>query len=278
MNQPYLRIVESTGSTNADLLQAATAEPEAWPHLSGILARHQRGGRGRTGRSWDTDAHTALTFSVVLRPDRPREQWSWLPLLAGVAVLRAAAGQPVAGEPDEAGKEQAVAAVGGTVTDAALGSRLALKWPNDLVHTDGAQDLPDWHRLRKVGGLLAEVLPDGTGVVLGIGVNLAGASLPVPWAGTLAEVGIETDAQTLAERIVASLAHVLADPAITTDPRSAVGPHVVTLGTQVRVDLPTGPAVHGEATGLADDGALVVRTGDGARHVHAGDVAHVRLG
>ncbi|CAM3534216.1 biotin--[acetyl-CoA-carboxylase] ligase [Occultella aeris] len=257
MTKPYLRIVESTGSTNADLLRAATAEPDAWPHLSGILARHQRGGRGRTGRTWDTDAHAALTFSVVLRPDRPREQWSWLPLLAGVAVLRAMPA-PVAG--------------------GAPGVRLALKWPNDLVHTGGGQDLPDWHRLRKVGGLLAEVLPDGSGVVLGIGVNLAGASLPVPWAGTLAEVGIETDAQTLAARIVASLAHVLADPAITADPRSAVGPHVVSLGAEVRVELPTGPAIHGEATGLADDGALVVRTDAGVRHVHAGDVAHVRLG
>ncbi|WP_154795251.1 biotin--[acetyl-CoA-carboxylase] ligase [Occultella kanbiaonis] len=264
MSAPRLMVVESTGSTNADLLRAATAEPDAWPHLSGILARHQRGGRGRTGRSWDTDAHTALTFSVVLRPDRPREQWSWLPLLAGVAVLRAVpAAEPVAGEPAAGGPPDA---------------RLALKWPNDLVHTGGGQDLPDWHRLRKVGGLLAEVLPDGSGVVLGIGVNLAGASLPVPWAGTLAEVGIETDAQTLAARIVASLARVLADPAITADPRSAVGPHVVSLGAEVRVDLPTGPAIHGEATGLADDGALVVRTDAGARHVHAGDVAHVRLG
>jgi BirA family biotin operon repressor/biotin-[acetyl-CoA-carboxylase] ligase len=262
MSAPRLMIVESTGSTNADLLRAATAEPDAWPHLSGILARRQRGGRGRSGRSWDTDAHAALTFSVVLRPDRPREQWSWLPLLAGLAVLRAAAGQPVAGE-----------AASGRGTK----PRLALKWPNDLVHLAGAQDLPDWHRLRKVGGLLAEVLPDGSGVVLGIGVNLAGASLPVPWAGTLAEVGIETDAQTLAERIVAMLTHVLADPAITADPRSAVGPHVVTLGAQVRVDLPPGPAIHGEATGLADDGALVVRTEDGTRQVHAGDVAHVRL-
>ncbi|TDE88003.1 biotin--[acetyl-CoA-carboxylase] ligase [Occultella glacieicola] len=276
MHTPHLRVVESTGSTNADLLRAATADPGGWPHLSGILARHQRSGRGRTGRSWDTDDHAALTFSIVLRPDRPREQWSWLPLLAGVAVLRAAASAAPGTAPkarESAGSRGATVGGGGSG-----GTELALKWPNDLVHTRGAEDLPDWGRLRKVGGLLAEVLPDASGVVLGIGVNLAGERLPVPWAGTLAEIGVETDAQALAHRIVASLADVLADPAIAADPRSAVGPHLVTLNTRVRVDLPSGPPVQGVAAGLAADGALVVHTTAGERTVHAGDVAHVRIG
>src|SRR5699024_4987748 len=87
--EPRLEIVEETGSTNVDLARAAGSDPGAWPHLSALLARRQLAGRGRTGRTWSTNEHAALTFSIVLRPDQPREQWGWLPLLGGAAVVQA---------------------------------------------------------------------------------------------------------------------------------------------------------------------------------------------
>ena len=291
--EPRLEIVEATGSTNADLARVAGSDPGAWPHLSALLARRQLAGRGRSGRTWDTDEHAALTFSIVLRPDQARERWGWIPLLGGAAVvqaLRAAmpladGGAALAGEshlsqaPTDGGghlsRDAAVpAGSAGTATHEVV---IGLKWPNDVVHLGGAEVLQDWGCLRKVGGLLAEVLPDGRALVLGIGINLVADRLPVPWAGTAAELGVRTDPTRLAVAIRGHLAAMLADWSAGADPRELVAPLCLTLGTAVRIGRPDGSALEGEAVDLAADGALVVRMEDGTdRVVRAGDVTHLR--
>ena len=43
--------VESTGSTNSDLIRALSDNPEAWPHLSVLVAESQTEGRGRNGNA-----------------------------------------------------------------------------------------------------------------------------------------------------------------------------------------------------------------------------------
>lgn len=293
--EPRLEIVEATGSTNADLARAAGSDPEAWPHLSALLARRQLAGRGRSGRTWATDEHAALTFSIVLRPDQPRERWGWLPLLGGTAVVQALrAAMPVAdgdahrvSEPHlsegsgdgGAPLSRQFAASAGSAGVATHEVAVGLKWPNDVVHLGGTEVLAEWGCLRKVGGLLAEVLPDGRSLVLGIGINLVGDRLPVPWAGTAADLGVRIDPTRLAVAIRGRLAALLADWAAGTDPREVVAPMCLTLGTAVRVGRPDGSALEGEAVDLADDGALVVRLDDGTeRVVRAGDVTHLRSG
>jgi BirA family biotin operon repressor/biotin-[acetyl-CoA-carboxylase] ligase len=50
-----------------------------------------------------------------------------------------------------------------------------------------------------------------------------------------------------------------------------------TLGRRVRVELTAGPVLEGSASGVADDGRLVVVDGAGAEHlVSVGDVKHLR--
>ncbi len=300
--------MEETGSTNADLARVAGSDPEAWPHLSALLARRQLAGRGRSGRTWTTDEHSALTFSIVLRPARPREQWGWIPLLAGAAVVQAlreampagdGGARPASAPPAGPGAPDGVAhrsqpahqgqgsgdgvghlsragspgEGGGPGHEVAVG----LKWPNDVVHLGGAEVLADWGCLRKVGGILGEVLPDGRALVVGIGINLVADQLPVPWAGTAAELGVRTDPVRLASAVRSRLGALLADWDAGTDPREIVAPLCLTLGTAVRVGRPDGSALEGEAVDLADDGALVVRLADGTdRVVHAGDVTHLR--
>ena len=50
-----------------------------------------------------------------------------------------------------------------------------------------------------------------------------------------------------------------------------------TLGRRVRVELAAGPALEGSASGVADDGRLMVVDDAGAQHlVSVGDVKHLR--
>ena len=50
----------------------------------------------------------------------------------------------------------------------------------------------------------------------------------------------------------------------------------VTVGREVRVELPGGAALAGTATDVDETGRLAVRTGPGTTLVGAGDVVHVR--
>ena len=82
-----VRVVEETGSTNADLL--AEARSGAREGLV-LVAEDQTSGHGRMGRRWISAPRRALTFSVLLRPAVPAGLVGWAPLLAGVAVASAA--------------------------------------------------------------------------------------------------------------------------------------------------------------------------------------------
>src|SRR5690349_2717393 len=112
---PRLQVVETTGSTNADVVAAVVEDPERWPHLAVLLTNDQRAGRGRLDRSWTTPAGTALAVSVVVRvPGLPVEARGWIPLIAGAAMTRALAEQ-----------------LYGT------GHAARLKWPNDVLLDGG---------------------------------------------------------------------------------------------------------------------------------------------
>lgn len=75
-------VVARTGSTNADVAEAARQGAEPGYVL---VAEEQTGGRGRLGRTWVSPPRAGLTFSALLSaPPSP-----WVPLLAGVAVARA---------------------------------------------------------------------------------------------------------------------------------------------------------------------------------------------
>ena len=260
-----LDVLEEVGSTNADLAARAGADPDGHPHLSVLIAEHQVAGRGRLGRTWSAPARSGLFVSVLLRPAAPRQRWSWLPLLAGaslVDVLRRTAG------------------VGAS-----------LKWPNDvLVDAGAAQRAPG-----KVAGLLTEVLPDGSGVVVGIGLNvgLGEHELPVPTATSLLLAGsASTDRDVLARAVLRALAaDVVAwdeadGDAVASGAAARVREGCSTIGRDVRVELPGGEVLHGVAEGVDDDGRLLVHLDDavgaggedasGVVAVGAGDVVHLR--
>jgi BirA family biotin operon repressor/biotin-[acetyl-CoA-carboxylase] ligase len=77
-----VEVVDSTSSTNADVLAAARTGRESGYVL---VAEYQSAGRGRLGRTWESPPRAGLTFSALL----PAAPSPWVPLFAGVAVAAA---------------------------------------------------------------------------------------------------------------------------------------------------------------------------------------------
>ncbi|PFG33700.1 biotin--[acetyl-CoA-carboxylase] ligase [Sanguibacter antarcticus] len=256
-----LEIVERSESTNTDLAAAVAADPGAWPAPALLVAEHQVAGRGRAGRAWETPARAALTCSLLVRPQLPRESMSWLPLLAGLAAV--------------------------TALRSTVGLQAVAKWPNDVLLDEAGPPLEGWGTARKVAGILTELLPDG-GAIVGIGVNVSQTAeeLPVESATSLALAGAATtDRLVILTALGEAYASVLgrwaaADGDVES---SGLGEEIAavsaTVGSDVSVSLLDGSVLYGEAIGHAPDGALLVRDAQGrTQTVRSGDVHHLRVG
>lgn len=242
---PTLEVLPEAGSTN-DVLSARAA---GLPDLSVVVTTNQTGGRGRLGRVWVAPPGKTLAISVLLRPEGlSPEAFGWFPLMAGLAMSRAIG--PLVPAP------------------------VSVKWPNDVL-IDGA----------KVSGILSELLPDLSGLVIGAGVNLFQQpdELPTDTSTSLVVAGAESPG---ADVVLASyLTHLttLYREYLTAggDPvRSALRDEVVeachTVGRAVRVELPGGESLLGTAVGIDIDGRLIVESETGRTAVAAGDVTHLR--
>jgi BirA family biotin operon repressor/biotin-[acetyl-CoA-carboxylase] ligase len=244
-----IEVVDELASTNAAVAERARAGA---PDGLVVVADHQTAGRGRLDRSWESPAGTAVTFSMLLRPSAPTRSWPWLPLLTGYAV-------------DKAMK--------------ANGLDAGVKWPNDVLVGE-----------RKVAGILVERVdtPSGPAAVVGVGINvgLTHDELPVPQATSLEiELGRPVDRTDVLVEVLSAVreaydAWEAGGQAGGDEPTerlaSSYAAACVTVGRDVRVDLPDGTVLSGAATGIDPDGRLVV-VADGTTHaVAAGDVVHVR--
>jgi BirA family biotin operon repressor/biotin-[acetyl-CoA-carboxylase] ligase len=234
--------VEQTGSTNTDLVASATAEPADFPHLSVLVAGAQTAGRGRTGRAWVSPQGKSLSISVLVRPTGwDKEQFGWLPLVAGVAMRRA-------------------------VSLALPGKAVGLKWPND-VQVEG----------RKISGILSELLPGATGVVIGAGVNLSleKDELPIEAATSLKLEGSEIEADDLLVAYLKELSELIEN----VDEVSAnVRTECSTIGQTVRAIFPDSTEAVGLATGIDESGRLLISVPDQPQllAVSAADIQHLR--
>ena len=261
-----IEVVESTGSTNADLLARALAgEPEG----TVLATEDQRAGRGRLGRTWITPPRAALTFSLLVRPDVPPAKRGWLPLLTGVAVA-------------------------GAITSA-TGVETSLKWPNDVLAGPG-QPSPGQPSPGKLVGILAEAAGDA--IVVGIGVNVSTEQAELPERGpgalpaaSLLTAGAKPEALDRTPLLLAILSaferRYLTWREAAGDPeasglRAAYLEHSGTIGRLVRAELPGGQALSGLAVGVDADGRLLVRSSSGTGAagsvvpVAAADVVHLR--
>jgi BirA family biotin operon repressor/biotin-[acetyl-CoA-carboxylase] ligase len=236
-----IRVTGETGSTNADLLEEARAGAAEGLVL---VAETQTAGRGRLGRSWSSPPRAALACSVLLRPVTvPRAARAWLPLLTGMAVA--------------------------AVLHDAAGVTATLKWPNDVLVAG-----------RKIAGILAEAHGDAIVAGVGLNVTLAAAELPVPTATSLLlEDAACLDREQLLAAVLTELASRYTAWAARPDAAALREEYLrwcVTVGREVRVELPGGARLTGTATDVDETGRLAVWTGSGTTLVGAGDVIHVR--
>jgi BirA family biotin operon repressor/biotin-[acetyl-CoA-carboxylase] ligase len=261
---PRLEVVDSTGSTNADLLRSVTVDPGAWPDLSVLTAEYQTAARGRLDRHWEAPPLSSISVSVVLRPANaegrplPTQSYSWLSLIAALALRETLL--ETAGIPAE------------------------LKWPNDVLV-----------RGKKIAGILAQLGPMSDGsvppVIVGTGLNvtLGAAELPVPTATSVVLEDARTADRTLLLKsyllkfsvLYRSFCNADGDPAAGMAGGASLHKRVeavmVTLGKQVRAQLPGDHEIIGHASRLDDYGSLLVVDRDSREHVvTAGDVVHLR--
>jgi BirA family biotin operon repressor/biotin-[acetyl-CoA-carboxylase] ligase len=234
--------VAETGSTNADLLEAARAGAPAGTVL---VADHQTAGRGRLGRQWHAPPGSSLLASILFHAPDPAALHYYTQAV-GLAAVDAC---------------HSVAAV-----------TPVLKWPNDLLVGDRklagvlAESAPTES---------APTHSDLIAVVVGIGLNVNWpAELPVDLAKTMTalnhEAGHDIDRREVLDALLDAL-DALDWTALAPRYRAALA----TIGRRVRVEQPSG-SIEGVAVDVTPDGHLVVATSAGDIAVSAGDVMHLR--
>jgi BirA family biotin operon repressor/biotin-[acetyl-CoA-carboxylase] ligase len=202
-----------------------------------VLADRQTAGRGRLGRSWASPSGAGIYVSVVLRPTPAVVRL--VTIAAGVAVTEGIA--------------------------SATGLSTHVKWPND-VHVSG----------RKLAGILAEGAVNH--VVVGIGINVQPAAYPPDAASRATSIEAELSrpvdrAPVLAECLAALASryrelHENRPAGIVEAWRMRAAPM---LGRRVEWES-AGERHTGLAENIDDDGALIVKVGDGTLRIRSGEV------
>ena len=242
---PVIQRLDSIDSTNLEAMRQAKAG--AAEGLC-IVAREQTRGRGRLERTWQSPPDAGLYMSLLLRPKFEVQAWPLITLMTALAV------------------RDALLKTCGFAAD--------IKWPNDLCVND-----------KKLCGILAETLETSAGaaVVIGIGINLTLAILPLVQAEATSiesATGEKPDREQVLEGLLESISgkyellnnaegreHII---------REWCAHSSYAIGRQVRVSL-SEESFEGTTQGLESDGALRVETSDGKmKVVRAGDVTALR--
>lgn len=242
----YHAAIDSTNRAAGDLARQGAAEGAV------IVADAQSAGRGRMGRRWESPAGNNLYFSVLLTPNVGPARVPQLALAAAVAVHEGLA-------------------------ECCPRIKAQIKWPNDILVGR-----------RKVAGILCEASSEADRVhrvVLGIGINVNGTSVPPALQETATTLRLAGGREVSRPALLAAVINHL-------EPRyedwlqegSLSGlldyfeRHSALNGRPVAAESLSG-VVRGTARGITPAGELVVETAGGAfLHLVAGEVHLLPLG
>lgn len=240
-----MMMFDRVDSTNRIALEMAS---QGLPGGIVILAEAQEKGKGRLGREWFSPEGMNLYFSLLLRPYQPARDFPLYSLATSVALIEA--------------------------IQRTTGLAVQIKWPNDVVLED-----------KKLAGILleSEVRGDqspslvvGVGVNVNIGLNDFPPELQKSATSLRMALGRPVDRADLLIELFNQLVEqyrLVDDKALLIQ---AVRQHCQTLGRRVRVQTAR-QEFEGWAEDLQEDGALLIRMGDGnQRRILVGDVTHLR--
>lgn len=240
----HIHWFDTVGSTNDLARQMALENVSAG---TVILAGQQTNGHGRMGRSFCSPMGAGIYLSCILRPNCKPTELMHLTCAAAVAAIDA-------------------------VSDAS-GIRPGIKWTNDLVISN-----------KKLGGILTSLqINPNTGLVdfaiVGIGINCLQQQDDFPEdirpiACSLAMYTEAADPAALAAALIQRLEIMSRE--LLVEKRSIMSSYqanCITLGREVSW-VTSEEIRHGTATGLDEDGGLILRLSDGtAQTVAFGEVS-----
>jgi BirA family biotin operon repressor/biotin-[acetyl-CoA-carboxylase] ligase len=238
-----LMLVDRIDSTNQHLLMLAD---QGAPSGTCLVAQNQTAGRGRRGRSWLSDTEGSLTFSLLWRFPGPPATLSGLPLTASLAVARAL---------DELGVDG-----------------VSLKWPNDVLRHG-----------RKIAGVLVEISDPGdgcSGAVIGVGLNVAlDESLADRLQNPATDIRNARGEAPEREKVLACILRQMVTLMREFSEKGFLSRRDEWLRRSthhnrvIRLILPNHRVEIGEACGLAEDGALLLKQQDHIQRFVAGEIS-----
>lgn len=208
-----------------------------------ITAEAQTAGRGRGANRWWTGSG-ALAFSLLFDPARRGVEKSLFPLISLAAAL----------------------AIVETAQKFMPQPSIGLRWPNDVYVGQ-----------RKLAGILVEALADGRHI-LGVGVNVNNSLAEAPQelqgiVTTLRDMsGAEVDRERFLRKLLGNLDEEL--KLLATSP-TVLGrrahENCLQRGNQLTLEI-GGRRESGVCQGIAEDGALELRTPEGPKRYYSGVV------
>ncbi|HOU50061.1 MAG: biotin--[acetyl-CoA-carboxylase] ligase [Smithella sp.] len=219
-----------TGSTNDEALALGNA---GVPEGTVVLADRQSRGKGRFQRIWHSPAGSNVYTSIILKPQIASSEASQIPIMAGVAVAE--------------------------TLNAYCPDPVNVKWPNDvLIHH------------KKVCGILSQAKLTGKKIdfiVLGIGINVnlqkkelskeirdTATSLAIETGGIISRMDLIISLYENLEKWYKKLIQEGFDPI-----KKCCLKMMPMIGQTVQVAFGE-ELLEGKATGMDDDGALILLT------------------
>ncbi len=233
-----------TDSTNREAMKLGLVGAA---HGSTVMADQQGSGKGRLGRNWFSPAGKNLYCSFIVRPVIPIEHYPKLTMAAGVCAAQC--------------------------LETLSGSRISLKWPNDIFIST-----------RKCGGILSEFSTDQAGApfaVVGVGINCNMTSTDLP--EDLREIATSLLIETGSAVQISHLFDMLKSRFLKIIVEFEKNGFASILALWERFDhlrgkkmvwvRPNGEMLEGENLGPDSDGALMVRDDAGnIHHIVSGEV------
>ena len=221
-----------TDSTNTRAREYARQADAVFPAV--FIAEGQSAGRGRRGRSFDSERGAGLYISFLFRPEGRAADAVKITARAAVALARA--------------------------LDSVCGLSVGIKWVNDIFVGE-----------KKLAGILTEgeINAQSGGfsyVICGIGVNLLSRSFPPEIADIVTtvedETGKKTDVSVLSERLIKEFFRC-GDA----DAMNEYKSRSILIGRRVTVNRLNGESFAARVIGITDGGELAVEKDGGEKEL-----------